>query len=337
MSTPKLLLDEDVRRLLADVLVQRGFDAVSVGALGMGGTPDPQLLRWATRESRAILTHNVADFTALAEEYGTHGWEYAGIIVSDQIPFRVLLLRILRLLGRKSGDATSVSKLGTLNLGTLGTTEALAVLQALESDTDTKILARPKILTLDNESAIIRLTADEAIGFETSSQSTTGTQTAEPERTTTGVLLVVTPQVNEHGYITMLVEPSVTKTVESNISPPSGQATPRDPKTRSSRTLVRIRSGDTLVVGGLIDRSEEQSMRKVPILSGVPFLGEAFKNQEVSNSASELIVFITPRLLEEATAAQVASIGQTPLGLREQESTGAKQEAIEETLNQLER
>lgn len=220
---------------------------------------------------------------------------------------------------------------------TLDASSFKGVLQALESDTNTKILARPKVLTLDNESAMIRLTADEAIGFQASSQATTGTQTSEPERTTTGVVLVVTPQVNENSYITMLVEPSVTKTVASKISPPSGQSQPRDPKTRSSRTLVRIRSGDTLVVGGLIDRSDEETQRRVPILSGIPVLGEAFKNTEVNNATSELIVFITPRLLDEPSAAQMAAIGQTPMGLREQEPAGASQEAIEQTLNTLER
>ncbi|MBI2094227.1 MAG: hypothetical protein HYT88_05860 [Candidatus Omnitrophica bacterium] len=139
----------------------------------------------------------------------------------------------------------------TMTVGTIDASQAVMMLQALQTDTDTKILARPKVLTLDNESAIIRLTTDEAIGFETSSQATTGTATSEPERTITGVVLVVTPQVNENGYITMLVEPAVTKTVSSQISPPTGQATPRDPKTRSTRTLVRVRSGDTLRAFGI--------------------------------------------------------------------------------------
>ncbi len=210
------------------------------------------------------------------------------------------------------------------------------VLQALESDSDTKILARPKVLTLDNESALIRLTTNQATGFTTSSQATTGSQSSKPERTTTGVVMVVTPQVNENNYITMLVEPSVTKVVASQISAPSGQATPIDPKTRSSRTVVRIRSGDTLVVGGLIDRSDKHSLRRVPVLSGIPFIGEAFKNTEVDDTASELIVFITPRILEEASEAQTAAVGQSPLGLREQESSQHRQESIEETLNQLE-
>ncbi len=218
---------------------------------------------------------------------------------------------------------------------TLNATSFTGVLQALEKDTDSKILARPKVLTLDNESALIRMTADEAIGFTTSSQTGTGTQTSEPERTTTGVLLVVTPQVNDNSYITMLVEPSVTKTIESKISPPSGQATPRDPKTRSSRTLVRIKSGDTLVVGGLIDRSDQHVLRKVPILSGIPFVGEAFKDKEINDSASELIVFITPTVLKDAPT-QVAAAGAAPYPVREQGLGNSRQEKIEQTLNHLE-
>ena len=222
------------------------------------------------------------------------------------------------------------------NTATLSAESFKGVLQAIESDSDTKILARPKVLTLDNESAIIRLTSEEAIGFESQSQATTGTQTSTPERTTTGVVLVVTPQVNEGDYITMVVEPSVTKTVASQITPPTGQAKPRDPKTRSSRTLVRIRSGDTLVVGGLIDRSEQETLTKVPILSGIPFLGEAFKNAELSDSASELIVFVTPRILEEFRPG-TGPFAKSAMGAREQESPAVQQQAMEHELTTLER
>lgn len=209
------------------------------------------------------------------------------------------------------------------------------VLQALQLDTDTKILARPKVLTLDNESAIIRLTSDETIGFTSGSQATTETVTSEPERTMTGVVLVVTPQINDDGYITMIVEPAVTKTVASKITAPEGSTDTRDPKTRSSRSLVRIRSGDTLVVGGLIDRSDEKTVRRVPILSGIPVLGGAFKNTEINDTASELIVFVTPRVLDEGYTTKMASAG-SPFGARAQEAVGGTQDLIEQTLNRLE-
>ena len=225
----------------------------------------------------------------------------------------------------------------TITLGTIDSSQAVMVLQALETDTDAKILARPKVLTLDNESAVIRLTSDEAIGFETSSAATGTTAGSKPERTTTGLVLVVTPQINEDQYVTMIVEPVVSKTVASKISPPTGQATPRDPKTRSARALVRIKSGDTLVVGGLIDRDEQEVVRRVPVLADIPFLGEAFKNTEINNTASELIVFVTPRILADAPDTRLASVEPPAVsGAREQDRGPSRQELIEETLNRLE-
>ena len=247
--------------------------------------------------------------------------------VGTKFPFSRLLGLQAGGEGLKKGTADP-----TITLGTLDYAKALAVLDALESDSDTKILARPKVLTLDNESALIRLTANESVGFTTTSQATTGSQSVTPERQTTGVILSVTPQVNDGGYITMLIEPNVTKTVASSIS-----ATVRDPKTRSVRNLVRIHDGDTLVVGGLIDHSDSQTLRQVPILSSIPVIGEAFKHTEISNTSSELIVFITPHLLDEpAQTAHVASAPAAPMGMREQEPAGQRQETIEKSLNKLE-
>lgn len=275
-----------------------------------------------------VIETTVSKLKDLGVEWGT-GSE--GTMFALTPAKRTTRMPFSTLFGKTAGGGPT-----SLTVGTFDTSQAVAALQMLESDTDTKILARPKILTLDNESAVIRLTRNEAIGFQTTSQTQTGSNTSTPERSVTGVVLVVTPQVNDNGYITMLIEPSVSKTVASNISPPTNQSTPRDPKTRSARSLVRIRSGDTLVVGGLIDRTAEETHRKVPILADIPFVGEAFKNKEVSDSASELIVFVTPRLLEEATAEQLAGAVQSPLGLREQEPAASRQESIEETLNELE-
>jgi len=235
------------------------------------------------------------------------------------------------------GDGVTPSGSTAFSTSTLDAGALKSILQALETDTDSKVLARPKVLTLDNESAIIRLTTDESIGFTSTSQATTGSQTSTPERRLTGIVLVVTPQINEGGYITMLVEPSVTKTVDARISPPTGQATPRDPKTRGSRTLVRIRHGETLVIGGLIDRTEEQSVRGIPVLKDLPFFGGAFKRTEVKNAANELIVFLTPQVLEEPGMSQLAAAPEAPMDARAQELPEAQRRAMDQALQALER
>ena len=220
---------------------------------------------------------------------------------------------------------------GQITSGVIDASQINMVLQALEKDSDTKILARPKVLTLDNESAVIRLTSQQAVAIQSVTVSESGNILQTPERMTTGVILVVTPQVNEDGYVTMLVEPSVIKTVTSAIA-----SDIVDPKARSARALVRIRRGETLVLGGLIDRSESQTLRRVPILSGIPLVGEAFKNKQIDDTASELIVFVTPRILSEAPGTRVAAAGLAPAAGREQERQSSRQDLIEQTLNRLE-
>lgn len=232
------------------------------------------------------------------------------------------------------GDAPSAPT--RFGLSTLSFASFDGVLQALERDTDTKILARPKVLTLDNETAVIKLTSNQAVGFSSSTTPQSVTSST-PERVETGVSLTVTPQVNEGGYVTMVVEPSVTKVVTASVTPPSNQGTVVDPKTRSARAVVRIRNGNTLVMGGLIDHSDEDIERRVPILADVPFLGRAFRNTEINNSASELLVFVTPNILAEPPASQIAAVGPGPFALREQETGSSRQTLMEQTLKRLEK
>lgn len=104
VSFIRLLLDENVDPLLAEILRSRGYDAVATRSMGLSGRTDAELLEWAIREKRAILTHDVTDFSALAAAYAEKRLEHYGIIVSDQVQFRTLLARALRLLGRRGKD-----------------------------------------------------------------------------------------------------------------------------------------------------------------------------------------------------------------------------------------
>jgi predicted nuclease of predicted toxin-antitoxin system len=97
-----LLLDEDVRPLLAVVLRQRGLDAVHVLGVGRGGCSDEDQLRFATEHGRAISTHNIKDFLLLDKQWRAQGLTHQGILMSDQVTFRELLSRTLKCLNRYS-------------------------------------------------------------------------------------------------------------------------------------------------------------------------------------------------------------------------------------------
>ena len=94
----KLYLDEDVRKLLAIILRDRGYDVISAVEVPLIGVSDRKQLEFAAQENRAILTHNIRDFIMLAREYKSASKPHSGIIVSDQLELGELLNRCLRLL-----------------------------------------------------------------------------------------------------------------------------------------------------------------------------------------------------------------------------------------------
>ncbi len=104
MAAARLLVDEDVRPLLAETLRQRGFHAQHVVELDRSGLSDPEQFAFAVEQRRAIVTHNIRDHVVLDREYRTKELVHCGILVCDQVPFRELLRRTVRCLDRTSDD-----------------------------------------------------------------------------------------------------------------------------------------------------------------------------------------------------------------------------------------
>lgn len=94
----RLLLDEDVPILLAQVLRDRGHDVVHVTELDLSGAPDQVVFQRAIDEGRAVLTHNIADFLVLTQDLADKGEAHAGLLLSPQLSFSGLLQRTLRTL-----------------------------------------------------------------------------------------------------------------------------------------------------------------------------------------------------------------------------------------------
>ncbi|MFH1655929.1 MAG: secretin N-terminal domain-containing protein [Candidatus Omnitrophota bacterium] len=193
---------------------------------------------------------------------------------------------------RLSGSATRDFTMGTLSMAGLD-----IALDLLTTDTSTKYLARPRILTLSNETAEIKIVTDEAIGLNltSSGEGSATQQTEEAERAETGVALRVTPQVSlEIGEITMFIEPTVSEAATSTLSEDY-----RDPERRQTKSLLRIKDGETIVIGGLIRNRETEVITKVPILGDIPFLGALFRHKDKSRGEDrELMIFITPRIVK---------------------------------------
>jgi len=174
------------------------------------------------------------------------------------------------------------------------------ILQFLRTQTDTRSLARPRILTLNNETAEIRISTDEAIGLQSSvTGADAGTEaTTEAERANTGIILTVTPQANlVTGEIVLAIEPKVIQA--SSATGFVGAENFQNTEERGSKSILRVTDGDTIIIGGLL-RSEVSDVRQhVPVMSKLPILGAAFRHKDKSEEERELIIFITPQILEE--------------------------------------
>ena len=100
MAKIRLLLDENVRPPLAEILRQRSYDVIHVAEIRRGGITDVEQLDFAVSQQRTILTHNIRDFVALDRNYRETDKEHFGIVMSVPIPLRELLPRSLRFLNR---------------------------------------------------------------------------------------------------------------------------------------------------------------------------------------------------------------------------------------------
>ena len=212
--------------------------------------------------------------------------------------------------------------LGNLSINPSGNPYSVT-LDYLRTQTDTKFLARPKLFTLNNETAEIRIASNESIGIKTITTATTGTTSAEPERSQTGIILRVTPQINmDTGEITMFVYPKVAEAVAGNtLTSGSENFTFRDPEERSTKSIVRVKDGETVVLGGLIRNEITANSSKLPILGDLPIIGMLFRHKGGTadkNKQRELLVFITPHIVKDKPEAKLAKIKNIELPLREQ-------------------
>ena len=168
------------------------------------------------------------------------------------------------------------------------------VLNALDVNGDTEIISNPTILTLNNHEASILVGERYPIIIsETASEGGYSTESLDRYEPI-GVHLQVIPQVMDNGYINMIIRPAIT-----SLGPFVSIDSPyRRINTREANTQAIIRSGETVVIGGLITNGLTKTVSKLPLLGNIPILGWAFKNKRDTVEKKNLMVFVTPTVIE---------------------------------------
>ncbi len=213
--------------------------------------------------------------------------------------------------------ATAITTANTgLNLvfQKLSGTKFEVILHALEENVGAEILSAPSILTLDNQEATI-LVGEQfpIVTVSKSSDTATTVDVSLEEYKDIGIQLNVVPQVSgkDKDYINMIVHPAVTS--EGTL------IEGRYPRitTREAQTQVLMKSGETIVIGGLMKDVKNESIHGIPFLRDIPFLGKLFERTTVDTEKIELVIFITAHIVDDRnlTPEQVETLEQS-LGLR---------------------
>ena len=200
-----------------------------------------------------------------------------------------------------SGDvSTGYNVVGNMRSSLLDLTSLQITLRALVARSEARFLGKPKILTLNNKPAIMEIQAEQAVARQLTQGSAGGSSSltsATPLYKETGLRLLVTPQINKDGYITMMIQP---RYIDAQVSSISTQADPvYDTVIRAASTLVRVRNGQTLVIGGLLQSTESNVVRKVPLLGYIPLIGWFFTSSESLRKNTDLVVFLTPTIVSD--------------------------------------
>lgn len=199
--------------------------------------------------------------------------------------------------GRGTGVNLAADRVfGALTLGRITNNFILnATLTAAASEGKAKILSEPKIATLNNQAANINVTTQ--IPYVTSNVASTGVQTQTVSYVTTGIKLTVTPSINADGRITLQVNPDVSQ--PSATAAGSTQTGAPAVDSRNATTTVLVRDGETIVIGGLITDTLQDTISKIPLLGDIPILGWLFKKRSKSRVRAELLIFVTTRILPD--------------------------------------
>lgn len=175
-----------------------------------------------------------------------------------------------------------------------------AVFSFINENSEARVLSSPRTVTLDNELARIDVTrATPIINVTAGTANTTGGSSIN--YTNLGVIMDVTPRITANNFVNLKVVPEVSRkfdTVTKVIQGATFQADEYD--IRRLQTQVMIPSGNTLVLGGLMEDDQSQSGNKVPLLGDIPGLGAAFRSSSKTRQKDNLIIFITPTIVEDS-------------------------------------
>lgn len=194
------------------------------------------------------------------------------------------------------------------------------VLKFLKTQGDVYAISNPKILTLNNQPALI--TAGTELFYKTTSTSTLAGGTTGEQATSevvssvfSGVLLDITPEIANDGSITLRINPSISDVASQLATDNSTRSMPPDLSRRQMSSVVTVNDGSTVIMGGLINTKNDIKTHKVPLLGDLPVLGWLFKSEGVAKKTEEIVIIIEPHIVrKDGSNMSLSDLGYSRIG-----------------------
>jgi general secretion pathway protein D len=198
-----------------------------------------------------------------------------------------------------------------------GTTEVSDVVKFLSTQGDVKTISSPSVRTLNNQPALISV--GEEIFYKIQSSTSAGgagggvAQGDSVSSVFAGILLDITPEIDDNGYVTLKINPSISKKADETDISSGTRSIPPNLIRRQISSVIKVKDGEHAILGGLISSSTGYENNKVPLLGDLPLIGDLFKRENKINKVNELVLIITPRIIYNSKSLSIKDLGYSKL------------------------
>ena len=199
-----------------------------------------------------------------------------------------------------------------------GSTAVTEVIKFLNTQGDVKAISSPRVMTLNNQPALISVGTELFYKIKSSSTASGGggAVAAEGELVDSvfsGILLDITPEIDDNGWITLKINPSVSDAIDTVESGGGARTIPPDLVRRQIASVIKLKDGEHAILGGLISTKTGFQDNSIPFLGDIPGLGYLFKREEKINKVEELVFIITPHIVRNSKSVSLKDLGYTKL------------------------
>ncbi len=196
-----------------------------------------------------------------------------------------------------------------------GQVEVSDVVKFLATQGDVKSISSPRVMTLNNQPALISVGKELFYKIKSSTTmggsggSTSATEGEYVDSVFAGILLDITPEIDNNGIVTLKINPSISDTLEPIESSTGTRSIPPDLIRRQVASVIKVKDGHHAILGGLITSQTGTNVKKVPLLGDLPLFEYAFKQEEKIDKVIELVLIITPHIIRNSRDVSMEDLG----------------------------